>query len=121
MLNLKLLREAAWTICQALVGACHSPLFKTAKEGLVCTGLCSPLARLQSWLGGQLPFDRHDWYVDRCGKEVRYVIDFYFHEEKAGTPEVRTSHDAPNTWLQARRLAAPHAVKAIPDEWGKTS
>lgn len=24
-----------------------------------------------------LPFDRHDWIVDRCGKEVRYVIDYY--------------------------------------------
>jgi len=24
-----------------------------------------------------LPFDRHDWYVDRCGTEVHYVIDFY--------------------------------------------
>ena len=36
-----------------------------------------------------MPFDRHDWYVDRCGKEVRYVIDFYFNEDKAGTPEVR--------------------------------
>lgn len=23
------------------------------------------------------PFDRHDWVVDRCGTEVRYVIDFY--------------------------------------------
>lgn len=23
------------------------------------------------------PFDRHDWLVDRCGREVRYVIDFY--------------------------------------------
>ena len=39
-------------------------------------------------MGGQLPFDRHDWYVDRCGQEVRYVIDFYFHEDKAGTAEV---------------------------------
>ena len=43
-------------------------------------------------MGGQLPFDRHDWYVDRCGQEVRYVIDFYFHEEKAGTPEVGWAH-----------------------------
>ena len=42
-------------------------------------------------MGGQLPFDRHDWWVDRCGQEVRYVIDFYFHEEAAGTPEVRLS------------------------------
>ena len=27
--------------------------------------------------------------MDRCGQEVRYVIDFYFHEHAAGTPEVR--------------------------------
>lgn len=47
----------------------------------------SPLARLRQLLGGPLPFDRHDWFVDRCGKEVRYVIDFYFNEDKAGTPE----------------------------------
>ena len=25
----------------------------------------------------ELPFDRHDWIVDRCGKHVRYVIDYY--------------------------------------------
>jgi cytochrome c heme-lyase len=23
------------------------------------------------------PFDRHDWTVDRCGQQVRYVIDYY--------------------------------------------
>jgi hypothetical protein len=44
----------------------------------------SPLARLRAWLGGPLPFDRHDWYVDRCGREVRYVIDFYFDDDRAG-------------------------------------
>jgi len=37
----------------------------------------SPRARLRSWLGYELPFDRHDWIVDRCGKDVRYVIDYY--------------------------------------------
>ncbi|XP_041064182.1 holocytochrome c-type synthase isoform X2 [Carcharodon carcharias] len=25
----------------------------------------------------ELPFDRHDWIVNRCGREVRYVIDYY--------------------------------------------
>lgn len=25
----------------------------------------------------ELPFDRHDWVVDRCGREVRYIIDYY--------------------------------------------
>jgi cytochrome c heme-lyase len=36
---------------------------------------------LKSWFTdkvyGVSPFDRHDWYVDRCGKEVRYIIDYY--------------------------------------------
>ena len=25
----------------------------------------------------ELPFDRHDWIVDRCGEDVRYIIDYY--------------------------------------------
>ncbi|CAL8400475.1 holocytochrome c-type synthase [Gadus morhua] len=37
----------------------------------------SPRARIRSWMGYELPFDRHDWIVDRCGREVRYVIDYY--------------------------------------------
>ena len=24
-----------------------------------------------------LPFDRHDWIVERDGRDVRYVVDFY--------------------------------------------
>ncbi|EFA80147.1 cytochrome c heme-lyase [Heterostelium album PN500] len=37
----------------------------------------SPKARFLNFIGYKLPFDRHDWTVDRCGKQVRYVIDFY--------------------------------------------
>ncbi|XP_014258327.1 cytochrome c-type heme lyase isoform X2 [Cimex lectularius] len=37
----------------------------------------SPRARMRQLLGYELPFDRHDWIVDRNGKEVRYVIDYY--------------------------------------------
>lgn len=37
----------------------------------------SPKARFNTFLGYQAPFDRHDWVVDRCGKEIEYVIDFY--------------------------------------------
>lgn len=48
----------------------------------------SPLAWIHQMMGGPAPFDRHDWYVLRDGKEVRYVIDFYFDESKAGSPEV---------------------------------
>jgi len=44
----------------------------------------SPKARLKSWLGHPLPFDRHDWVVIRQdGTEVRYVIDYYFDESRA--------------------------------------
>lgn len=46
----------------------------------------SPLAWIRHKLGGPAPFDRHDWTIDRCGHQVRYVIDFYFYDEKAGTP-----------------------------------
>jgi len=37
----------------------------------------SPKAKFYNYLGYTLPFDRHDWVVDRCGKEVHYILDFY--------------------------------------------
>jgi cytochrome c heme-lyase len=36
------------------------------------------------------PFDRHDWFVSRCGQEVRYVIDYY--EAPEETPGVPVFH-----------------------------
>ncbi|WWC61634.1 uncharacterized protein I303_104218 [Kwoniella dejecticola CBS 10117] len=37
----------------------------------------SPKAWAKTALGYTPPFDRHDWMIDRCGTQVRYVIDFY--------------------------------------------
>ena len=34
----------------------------------------SPKARLLNLLGYKLPFDRHDWVVDRCGREARRCL-----------------------------------------------
>ncbi|KAL8436501.1 hypothetical protein Efla_006752 [Eimeria flavescens] len=34
-------------------------------------------ARMRHWRGFEKPFDRHDWLVDRCGTQIRYLIDFY--------------------------------------------
>lgn len=28
-------------------------------------------------MGYDKPFDRHDWIIDRCGTEQRYILDFY--------------------------------------------
>ena len=52
----------------------------------------TPKARLKSWLGYGLPFDRHDWVVDRCGTLVRYVIDYYHHEQLAAQDKVPDLH-----------------------------
>lgn len=37
----------------------------------------SPRAKIRGWMGYEMPFDRHDWIIDRCGKDVRYIIDYY--------------------------------------------
>lgn len=42
--------------------------------------------------GYQKPFDRHDWVVERCGKRVDYIIDFY--EGKAGAPSRSVGSEA---------------------------
>ena len=46
----------------------------------------SPKARFLIFLGYSKPFDRHDWIIDRDGKEVRYVIDFYKGSNTSRTP-----------------------------------
>ncbi|KAI0240096.1 Cytochrome c1 heme lyase, partial [Massospora cicadina] len=43
-----------------------------------------------------LPFDRHDWIVDRCGTQVRYVIDFYSGKTSSLQP------DLPSFYLDVR-------------------
>ncbi|ORZ12732.1 cytochrome c/c1 heme lyase-domain-containing protein [Absidia repens] len=47
----------------------------------------TPKARIRSWLGYNLPFDRHDWTVDRCGEKVTYVIDFYAGKQDPKKPQ----------------------------------
>ena len=47
----------------------------------------SPLAWSRYLMGGGKPFDRHDWWIERGDEEIRYVVDYYFKEDKAGTPE----------------------------------
>ncbi|WWD02735.1 hypothetical protein V865_000777 [Kwoniella europaea PYCC6329] len=44
----------------------------------------SPKAWMKTALGYTPPFDRHDWLIDRCGTQVRYVIDFYTGKSGSG-------------------------------------
>lgn len=41
-----------------------------------------------SILGLPKPFDRHDWTVDRCGKTIDYVIDFYSEDDSSAGPQI---------------------------------
>lgn len=59
--------------------------------------------------GYKLPFDRHDWIVDRCGQDVRYVIDFYSGARVPGVPasmhlDVRPALDSVSAGLDRLRM-----------------
>nr|DBA44776.1 TPA_exp: holocytochrome c synthase [Hymenophyllum dentatum] len=70
----------------------------------------SPKARFKKLLGYGVPFDRHDWTVDRGGREMRYVIDFYYDEDAEGIRwpffvDVRPALDSPTAlFLRARMV-----------------
>ena len=72
--------ERAWAEIKAWEapyarGACPGGPRLQSFEGR--SGSLTPRARWNALLGYQRPFDRHDWVVDRCGRRVEYVIDFY--------------------------------------------
>ena len=63
----------------------------------------------------QAPFDRHDWFIDRCGKEVRYVIDYYEgHPEADGSPtmhaDVRPALDSMESVMDRAKMSW-HALR----------
>jgi cytochrome c heme-lyase len=69
------------------------------------------------------PFDRHDWFIERCNekgcREVRYVIDYYEGEpEPTGEPvfflDVRPAVDGPTS-------AAERLIRSGTDVWWKAS
>jgi len=61
-------------------------------------------------LGYHAPFDRHDWVIDRCGKQVEYVIDFYSGKQdpsKPGIPsfylDVRPKVSVEGVWMRTQK------------------
>jgi cytochrome c heme-lyase len=54
----------------------------------------SPQARFKTMvMGYPQPFDRHDWFVDRCGQQVRYVLDFYYDKSNEDGEMVITKNE----------------------------
>jgi len=56
-----------------------------------------------------LPFDRHDWTIDRCGREVRYVIDYYSAPDEGDNPvfylDVRPALDSIDSIVDRIKVA----------------
>ncbi|CAG8446585.1 11151_t:CDS:2 [Ambispora gerdemannii] len=84
----------------------------------------SPKARIIQWagkifpsLGTPPPFDRHDWTIDRCGKEVRYVIDYYAGPDEGDTPvfylDVRPALDSVDSVVDRIRLATKETFEQL--------
>ncbi|CRH02668.1 cytochrome c heme lyase, putative [Plasmodium relictum] len=53
------------------------------------------------------PFDRHDWFIDRCGTQIKYIIDYYndesINDDKNIYIDVRPAMDSlSNIWDRVR-------------------
>jgi len=75
----------------------------------------TPKAFLRYYLGfAPRPFDRHDWTVDRCGTEVRYIIDYYDVVDAHGKdrlPQLEEEGAVPSIWVDVRpALDSPAAA-----------
>mmetsp|Transcript_8781 Transcript_8781/g.22297 ORF Transcript_8781/g.22297 Transcript_8781/m.22297 type:complete len:255 (-) Transcript_8781:43-807(-) len=75
----------------------------------------SPKARLLNILGYKLPFDRHDWVIERCGAQKRYVIDFYNAPPSPESPvamhlDVRPALDSPSAALHRLYMQWRHVT-----------
>lgn len=70
----------------------------------------------------ELPFDRHDWIVDRCGKDVRYIIDYYDGGEvdnkyQFALLDVRPAVDSlENVWDRMRVMYMRYRYEIIGDK-----
>merc|ERR1711972_1308682 len=82
----------------------------------------SPRARIRGWMGYEMPFDRHDWIIDRCGKEVRYIIDYYDggdvnpSDHKFAILDVRPALDSPTAVWDRMKVAWWRWFYAPPSE-----
>lgn len=67
-------------------------------------------ARIRSAFGTEPPFDRHDWFVDRCGTNIRYIVDFYDGQPTPSSPismfvDARPALEAPSAIWDRLRMS----------------
>lgn len=102
-----LVNERAWKHITMWEGNHYQDAIKQC-GGITLTSFKGDLKKLtpRAWIklyiwGQQPPFDRHDWTINRCGKEIEYVIDFYNGDDNSG-----------QVWLDVRpKLNSMEGVK----------
>ena len=72
----------------------------------------SPKAQIKMLFGHIKPFDRHDWIVDRGGKEIRYVIDYY-HDESVVAMDKQPKHLLDSSSMKSIKVDVRPALDSI--------
>ena len=85
-----LVNERAWKHITMWEGSHYQEAIKQC-GGITLTSFkgdskkLTPRAWIKLYIWRQPPtFDRHDWTINRCGKEIEYVIDFYNGDDNSG-------------------------------------
>jgi cytochrome c heme-lyase len=62
-----------------------------------------------------LPYDRHDWVIDRCGKDVRYIVEYYDLGAEGTSIDIRPAFDSIDAFKDRFLKAMEQAKKG--EKW----
>ncbi|GLD93692.1 hypothetical protein PINS_up002297 [Pythium insidiosum] len=89
------MNERAWAQVEQYEKVCHPESDPKLLKFCGRPDTLTPIAWVKNVLGYGKPFDRHDWTILRSDNtQVRYVIDYYFDDEKATEDKVPELHSA---------------------------
>lgn len=89
------MNERAWAQVEHYEKTCHPESQPKLLKFCGRPDTLTPIAWVKNALGYGKPFDRHDWTVQRSDNtQVRYVIDYYFDDEKSAEDQVPALHSA---------------------------
>ncbi|TMW64251.1 hypothetical protein Poli38472_012873 [Pythium oligandrum] len=89
------MNERAWAQVEQYEKICHPESEPRLLKFCGRPDELTPIAWVKNVLGYGKPFDRHDWTILRSDNtQVRYVIDYYFDDEKTTEDKVPELHSA---------------------------
>uniref|UniRef100_K3WGY4 Holocytochrome c-type synthase n=1 Tax=Globisporangium ultimum (strain ATCC 200006 / CBS 805.95 / DAOM BR144) TaxID=431595 RepID=K3WGY4_GLOUD len=108
------MNERAWAQVEHYEKVCHPESDPKLLKFCGRPDDLTPIAWVKNMLGFGKPFDRHDWTILRSDDtRVRYVIDYYFDDDKAAEDKVPELHSASS--VKSISMYARPAVDSIGD------